>query len=340
MRPYQAFFDLLRAFPPTEGAVELRAVLPRGERAIRAFFAPREARRMTAWLARRGRYVHGFFGVAFRDGRGGTKRHLTALPALWIDLDTRPAAGVPADPPPSAIVASGRGEHWYWILSSALRVDSADGQAAAERLLRGLAARFGGDPSSTDVSHLLRIPGTLNPKYDPPVRAGVTRLDPGLRYHPADLFVYADPLNDPPRRARRAHSNGRGTPLPPAGAIPTMLAECGFLRWAARAPAEVPEPLWYAALTNLAMFPDAEAAAHALSRGHPGYSPTETRAKLAHARRFGRPHTCRTIQALGATQCAGCPWAGRVRAPSGIPYKRAGAAAVSTSAASRGDSSV
>ncbi len=99
-----------------------------------------------------------------------------------------------------------------------------------------------------------------------------------------------------------------------------MVGECGFLRWAARAPAEVPEPLWYAALTNVAMFPEAEAAAQALSRGHPTYSPGETRAKLAHAQRFGRPHTCRTIEGLGATQCVSCPWAGRVRAPSGIPY--------------------
>lgn len=320
MRPYEAFFELLQAFPPCDGAVELRAVTPGRGRATRGFFKPTDTRGMTAWLSRRGRYLHAFFGVAFRDGRGGTKRHLTALPALWVDIDRPPTGLPPAEPQPSAIVASGRGEHWYWILSSPLRVDTPSGQAAAESLLRGLAQRVAGDPGSTDVSHLLRVPGTLNPKYAPPVRVEVRRLESQRRYHPADLFAYAAPL-DPPRPMRDL-DQGVGSPVPPPhGALVTMLAECGFLRWAARAPAEVPEPLWYAALTNVAMFPGADTAAHALSSGHPMYSSGETQAKLAHAQRFGRPHTCRTIAALGATQCAGCPWAGRVRAPSGIPYK-------------------
>ncbi len=322
MRPYEGFFELLQAFPPCDGAIELRAVAPGRGHATRAFFKPTDSRSITAWLSRRGSCLHAFFGVALRDGRGGTKRHLTALPALWVDLDTLPTRPPPADPQPSAIVASGRGKHWYWILSSALRVDTPSGQAAAESLLKGLAQRFGGDPSATDVSRLLRVPGTLNPKYAPPVRVEVRRLDPHRRYHPADLFAYAAPV-DPPGPMRVLDRRVRSLVPPPHGALVTMLAECGFLRWAARAPAEVPEPLWYAALTNVAMFPAADRAAHALSNGHPTYSSGETRAKLAHAQRFGRPHTCRTIEALGATQCAGCPWAGRVRAPSGIPYKLA-----------------
>ena len=337
MPPYESFFELLRAFPRTDGAVELRAVTPERQRAIRAFFRPTHTRAMTAWLTGRGSYLHAFFGVAFRDGRGGTKRHLTTLPALWVDIDTPPTGPRPADPEPSVIVTSGRGEHWYWLFSSPLRVDTADGQAAAESLLRGLAQRFGGDPSATDVSHLLRVPGTLNPKYDPPVIVKVTRLDFDRRYHPADLFAYAARI-EPPHPSRVADRSVGPPAPPPHGALVTMLAECGFLRWAAQAPAEVPEPLWYAALANLAMFPDAEAAAHALSQGHPTYSPGETRAKLAHAQRFGRPHTCQTIKTLGATQCAGCPWAGRVRAPSGIPYKLARAATRAVSASTQGES--
>jgi hypothetical protein len=241
MRPYEGFFELLQAFPPCDGAIELRAVAPGRGRATRGFFNPTDTRALTAWLSRRGRYLHAFFGVAFRDGRGGSKRHLTALPALWVDLDTRPTGPLPAEPQPSAIVRSGRGEHWYWILSSVLRVDTPSGQAAAESLLKGLAQRFGGDRAATDVSHLLRVPGTLNPKYAPPVRVEVWQLDPHRRYHPADLFAYAAPVNRP--CVSRVVDRRMGSPLPPPhGALVTMLAECGFLRWAARTPAEVPDP--------------------------------------------------------------------------------------------------
>lgn len=327
MHPYADFVQLLQAFPSGEGVVELRAICPGRTQALRAFFPPGDTAAMTAWLAQRGPYVHGFFGPARRDGQGGGKAHLTTLPALWIDLDRPPAAPV-LDPQPSVIVYSGRGEHWYWILSSSLHVDTPETQRAAEGLLRGLAARFGADSSSCDVSHLLRVPGTLNPKPDPPRRAEITRFDPKRRYHASDLFAYAAPRPAPP--PRRVGHQPESAPRPPTGALAIMLAECGFLGWAARAPAEVSEPLWYAALTNLAALGEDEAAAQQISRGHPRYSPSETRAKLAHAQAFGHPHTCQTIAALGAAQCATCPWAGRARAPVSIPYKLARAAATAT----------
>jgi hypothetical protein len=37
-----------------------------------------------------------------------------------------------------------------------------------EDVLRRLATYFGGDKAATDSSRILRIPGTLNYKYDPP----------------------------------------------------------------------------------------------------------------------------------------------------------------------------
>jgi len=300
--------------------IELRAVTVRGERAIRAFFPPSHTPAICAWLARRGPYTHAFFGVASRNGLGGTKRHLTALGALWIDLDTPPAGPAPIGPTPSVIVSSGRGEHWYWLLSSPLQVNTVAGQATAERLLRGLARRFGGDPGATDVSHLLRVPGTLNPKYDPPVQVVVSRLDLACRYHLEELFPYAAPA-EPASPDLGENARARLYRPAPNGAIETMLSECGFLRWAEAFPAQVPEPLWYAAITNLAVFPNADPWIHALSAGHPKYTSRETEAKIAHARSFGHPHTCRTITALGAQACATCPWAGRVRAPSAIPWK-------------------
>jgi hypothetical protein len=79
------------------------------------------------------------------------------------------------------------------------------------------------------------------------------------------------------------------------------LEHCLFLRHCREQAAALPEPLWYAMITNLAPFgPDGEAAIHDLSRPYPRYTARETDAKIAHARRDAPgPHTCQTIADLG-----------------------------------------
>jgi len=84
--------------------------------------------------------------------------------ALWCDLDS-PIDPVdwPDDVPwPTAIVESGRGWHCYWRLGAVIAPDE------AERLVRALVERLGADAAACDSARLLRPPGTLNHKYDPP----------------------------------------------------------------------------------------------------------------------------------------------------------------------------
>lgn len=78
---------------------------------------------------------------------------------------------------PTAIVDSGGGWHVYWILRIPILIS--DG-ATRERLCR-LQARWvefvGSDPGAKDLARVLRVPGTLNYKYDPPRPVEFHRLD-------------------------------------------------------------------------------------------------------------------------------------------------------------------
>lgn len=324
MLQYPEFFALLAAFPDAPGWLELRARQPlRGGgswhgRVARLFTSPTAHDRIGRWLARRGPFLDAFFGLARRDGRGGGKRHLVSLPALWADIDQATAAVPPEVPPPTAVAFTGRGFHLYWALQEALAL-TPDRIGTVDRLLRGLARQVGGDHGCAEAAHLLRIPGTLNAKYRPPVLVTLLTLEPDRRY-PLEAFLpFAAPEPAPEDGHTRAWTGP--PPAPPEGALARVLEACGFLQWARARQAEVSEPLWYAALTNLAALPDGDAAAWEASHRYPGFSEAELARKLRHARAWGRPTSCARIHALGFEGCPACPWWGRVRAPAGIAYK-------------------
>lgn len=158
-------------------------------------------------------------------------------------------------------------------------------------------------------------------KYRPPATATLLSLAPSRRY-PLDAFLpFAAPE---PAVTRTGGASARAPgPIPPDDAADRVLAGCAFLRWAREQQAEVPEPLWYAALTNLAVLPSGDDAAWECSHRYPGFSERELAHKLAHARDWGRPTSCTRIHGLGFGGCPACPWWGRVRAPAGIAFKRA-----------------
>jgi len=124
---------------------------------------------------------HHYFGVALRNGNGGTKEHITQIPALYVDCDYK-------DTPreiliekfrqlpfkPSIVIKSGGGVHLYFILKEPATQDDIP---TVENLNRRLASLLGGDFAATDASRILRIPGTMNIKYDPPEKCEVVKKD-------------------------------------------------------------------------------------------------------------------------------------------------------------------
>ena len=100
--------------------------------------------------------------------RKRTKECIASVRHLYLDIDTDGESrlssirGSEAVPTPSAIVQTSHGK--YQVL---WRVDGFDFEAQ-EMMLKDLAVAFGGDPACTDCNRVVRVPGFLNCKYDPP----------------------------------------------------------------------------------------------------------------------------------------------------------------------------
>jgi RecA-family ATPase len=111
-----------------------------------------------------------------KRGSYRNKHNIWRLPALPIDIDFKGGATL-INPqataigmlersclPPQIEIASGGGVHAYWKLEEPI----AGSWPHAESMLRALIQRFHSDPAVSDVSRLMRLPGTTNSKYDPP----------------------------------------------------------------------------------------------------------------------------------------------------------------------------
>lgn len=118
--------------------------------------------------------------------------------AVWADGD---GATIPEDfPAPTAVVESSPGRHhYYWRLSSPITAK------AAEALNKKLALALGADSSGWDLTQLLRVPGTKNYKYEPPVGVRLNSLDADHAWSEADI-VAALPACD-----RKTEGRGRRT---------------------------------------------------------------------------------------------------------------------------------
>lgn len=284
----------------------------------------------------------------------------TWLKAIWIDCDVeagdakhyhtmaeafdaltafRHKVGLPF---PSMVVNSGGGLHVYWISDTPMSPDEwrpyADGLKAL--LLReGIKCDTG---LTTDIARILRVPGTLNHKYNPPRPVELLHLGTMYDFRSALSVLHGAALTgtvanspspslipaiepghessfangpDPAFAAlvgsddlavRVRHSNA---PLDPE----LVFRQCGFMRHARdSAGADYDQPLWHLSVLSATFLDNGNAIAHELSSGHPDYSHAETQAmyerKLADRaeRGVGWP-SCAAIAGAGCTACKTCP---------------------------------
>ncbi len=115
-----------------------------------------------------------YFGVATRLERKGRKDSVAVLPGLFCDLDFSPfeSGGIEAlerldrfRPQPTVLVHSGGGLHVYWRLNTPLLPVT-----QTRAIIKALVRELGADPAATDLSRVLRVPGTWSWKRDAPVR--------------------------------------------------------------------------------------------------------------------------------------------------------------------------
>jgi hypothetical protein len=174
------------------------------------------ARLITALAGRTDVYV----GVALREGRAGIRR--SALIHVEMDRQDSLAALAGFAFPPTLVVGSGSAGHLhaYWSLREPVAPE------LAEAANRALTARLGGDPASCDAARILRPPGTLNHKHEPPRAVRLLAANGRARYSFAELTAGLD------LEVRRRRSGRRRTPLPyglgeiPARTYVRALAGC------------------------------------------------------------------------------------------------------------------
>jgi hypothetical protein len=188
-----------------------------------AYFAwPRETAAALAWIAREVAEDRDLYHCGHLVGRW-RRRKTDALPlhTLYADLD----AGLPDDPPvvPSILVESSPG-HYQAYLRLRRRVTPEEGAALNRRLAHAL----DGDPGGWDLTQLLRLPGTVNHKYE--VRPVVRLIErTGQRYDPAELDRLLPPLPTAPVGERKSPDAGS---MPPVGSDPPIpLTRSAFAVW-------------------------------------------------------------------------------------------------------------
>lgn len=270
---------------------------------------------------------------------GRTHSNALAARAFWLDLDCgegKPYADAEAGAqtiqnfcrsanlPAPVYVGSGYGLHVYWPLAE--RLDPEKWQGLAHRLrelcdLHGIAADHS---RTTDISSILRTPGTRNRKHG---AAKLVEWGGAVGpYNLGDLHVLSEVRNGGGPLVGLPRSNTRSRPSLVASALRTSIDEprfaepiaeqCAQLRELRRTGGQLAEPIWYAALGVLCYAEDGHTYAHQWSAGSPAYTFEETQERLERWKETAEgPATCAHFQRLNAKGCESCPFAGKITTP-------------------------
>ena len=211
--------------------------------------------------------------------------------------------------PPSFIIRSGNGVHAYWIFRQPYRIRDGTDRAYIEGILDGFesyAIKLAYDNHGwvfdhvADLARMLRLPGTTNFKTAERPQCEIIS-ESGARYDPADFEPFALVKSAAPES--EATEPDDEFALMGKGSGKELIDKCPFLQHCRDDAANLSEPMWYAAITNLAMTADGHNVVHEISRPYPKYSYRETQAKYRHAAEEDKPVTCDHIKNVLCFDC-------------------------------------
>ena len=142
------------------------------------------------------------------------KTDVVELCHIWVDIDgatTDRVDDIVRQFKPTYVVHSGGGLHVYWRLTQPIS-DAVQFQKA-ETVMKLLADAMDGDPAPTHIASLLRLPGTVNHKYDPPVMAQIVYADPDSEQTVYELENLALKNEDPYTKAIKFLSGNARTSM-------------------------------------------------------------------------------------------------------------------------------
>lgn len=328
-------FDLLTAVQPEQGCYAVIGI--KGGKRQQKIVETREE--FDRWVERfQGRQWNVFYGVAKFSGeedaegkRHRTKQDVVALKSFWVDIDcgsgkdyATQAEGLAAlrefcanvGLPKPTLVNSGRGIHAYWPLEEA--VTREEWELVAKRLKEVCATQgLFADNTCFEVARILRVPGTLNYKEDPPLpvevmaKGKVTTLEAmrtllGVTEQPAAIKRSGRGLSALGRQVQNDIENSFKRIMQRGYDGCAQLISCYEDR------ETLSEPRWFNALSVAKFCKDRTSAIHKLSADHPDYDPAVTEQKIKHI--LG-PHTCEQFESNNPGKCDGCPHAGKIKSP-------------------------
>lgn len=274
--------------------------------------------------------------ATFENGKSRKNDNVKQLRSLFIDIDCgeeKPYANqVDAyaalkefckntGMPKPTLINSGGGLHAYWAFTEPMSRE--EWLPLAEKLKHLCDAHyFYIDPVVTaDSVRILRMPGTLNYKFDPPRPVSIFK-DPARSYTYEELkAVIGEPIFSKKSYIPRGELDevtkailGNYTNSFKKIMLATMKGEgCAQLKHVFENQATMPEPMWRAGLSIAKYCVDAEIAIEKISNGHPGYNPEETDKKVRNIK--GGPYTCAKFDEYNPGGCAGCPHKGSIKSP-------------------------
>jgi hypothetical protein len=154
--------------------------------------------------SQKGREV--YFCVHLLTAAKRIKKNAAEVHTLWGELD---GAEVPSkEHAPTAVVESSPGRfHCYWRLADPIPPED------AELLNKRLAREIEADPSGFDLTQILRVPGTVNHKYDDHPIVEILQLNKNRTYSAGDLDRILPPLPESPSPNGHTHDLDNEPPV-------------------------------------------------------------------------------------------------------------------------------
>lgn len=229
-------------------------------------------------------------GIFFVVNYGGHNDvSITRINAQFFEMDEgtldEQRAKIDAFPlKPSMIIKTQKSLHVYYFMDSTAKVER------FRTIQKQLVKHFGGDPMCVNESRVMRLPNFCHCKTDTHVMVECVCFHPERKYTQDQLAAVLPEVDEAPPEKK----SGTGADLD------RVMNACLFLQHCRDNAATLPEPEWYAMITNLAVFAGGTELIHQLSAPYPGYSANKTQKKINHFIDSGtKPITCKTIYENG-----------------------------------------
>lgn len=284
-----------------------------------------------------------FFGVAkYKTDEGRKKTNVKSLKAFWVDIDCGPTkAVIDADTgrpegyanqaiglktlksfcqrnklPTPTLVNSGGGIHAYWPLTESITPEEWEKTAYK---LRKLCEEqdFYIDESVFETARVLRVPGTLNFKFDPPRKVTLLHSASAVEHSEFDALL-PNVLLPEKKKKRELTALGKSMLDNIESRFGTIIIRsakgdgCAQLFSCYKNRATLSEPRWFNALSIAKFCSDKDKAVHKISEGHPDYDPAVVEQKITGIK---GPHSCAEFEKNNPGGCEGCPHRDKITSP-------------------------